>query len=143
MISPSFTLAGAALVAGLVIGGTGAWKFQANRIDGIKADHALAVSKAKDEARAKERNLQDAADQAQKKPTPFVSNGTLLVVMLIWLLTGCAGPTVAPEPVRLPALPPSAKQPIKPPTCEPRCLDALTNLRERSADLLTTPTKPD
>lgn len=67
MISPSFTLAGAALVAGLVIGGTGAWKFQANRIDGIKADHALAVSKAKDEARAKERNLQDAADQAQKE----------------------------------------------------------------------------
>ena len=76
------------------------------------------------------------------KPTPFVKSGTLFVLLLMLLLGGCATPPVPPEPVRMPALPPSAKPPTKPPICEPSCLEGLTKWRERSADSLTTPTKP-
>ncbi len=79
----------------------------------------------------------------RRKPTPFVSNGTLLLLVLLLLLKGCATPSVPPEPVRLPALPTSAVQPTKPPLCEPTCLDGLTKLRESLVDSLTTPTKPD
>lgn len=79
----------------------------------------------------------------RRKPTPFVSNGTLLLLVLLLLLKGCATPSVPPEPVRLPALPTSAVQPTPPQVCVPSCLDSLTRWREKSADSLTTPTKPD
>lgn len=79
----------------------------------------------------------------RRKRTPFVSNGTLLLLALLLLLKGCATPSVPPEPVRLPALPTSAKQPTPPPICVPTCLDGLTKLRESLADSLTSPTKRD
>lgn len=65
MISPSFTLAGAALVAGLVLGGAGAWKIQAGRLADERAKIAQAVAESQAQARAREKELQDAADQAQ------------------------------------------------------------------------------
>lgn len=83
----------------------------------------------------------------QTKPKPKRKSSvlivTVLIVLLSLLLKGCAAPSVPPAPVRLPELPTSAKQPTKPPICAPSCLDALTTLRERSADSLTTPTRQD
>lgn len=79
----------------------------------------------------------------KEKPEPFVSGWTLLTLVLLLLLSGCATPTVQPAPVKLPALPTSAEQPTKPPICEPTCLDGLTKLRESLADSLTKPTKQD
>lgn len=66
-MTTTFTLAGAALVAGLVLGGSAAWKIQSGRLADERLAHAQAVAAASEKARSRERELQDAADQAQKE----------------------------------------------------------------------------
>lgn len=61
----------AAAVAGLVLGGVMAWNVQAWRLgdelSDLKAAHATALADALHKARKTEKDLQDAADQAQKE----------------------------------------------------------------------------
>ena len=76
------------------------------------------------------------------KPTPFVSNSTVIALLLVWLLSGCVTqpkqpPSMPPEPVRLQPLPQSAIQPQLPPECFQTCLANLTSERERWRTLLT------
>ena len=70
----------------------------------------------------------------QKSP-PFVSISNALVLLVIWLLSGCAmlQKPLLTEPVRsvqIPPLPSYARQPTTPSVCLPTCLDALTQERE-------------
>ena len=48
-----------------------------------------------------------------------------------------------PEPPRIPALPPQARQPAKPSMCSPTCSSGLMKLRENWRKRLTSPTPQD
>lgn len=78
-----------------------------------------------------------------KKSPPFVSTGTVIVLLLVLWLTGCATPPVPlpplpVKPVQIPALPSYAKQPPMPPECLPTCENRLTIMRESWLEQLTT-----
>lgn len=88
-----------------------------------------------------------------KKPTPqksrpFVPSLTLLVLLVVWSLAGCATPP-APMPsapvrsVQIPPLPSYARQPPTPSTCLPTCSAALNSERQSWLELLTTEASPD
>lgn len=82
------------------------------------------------------------------KQTPFVSNWTVIAVLLAWLLSGCAMPQPQPPSspipsVRLQPLPQSARQPNPPPECLNGCLANLTKERERWRALLMQAAWPD
>ena len=82
------------------------------------------------------------------KSRPFLSSVTLLVLLVVWSLIGCATPP-APLPslpvksVQIPPLPGYARQPPLPPECLPTCESALTKERESWLSLLQTLTWPD
>jgi len=63
---------------------------------------------------------------------------------LALLLTACAQPlhviAPPPEPLRIPALPPQARQPAMPSICFPTCSAGLTKLRENWRKHLISPT---
>ena len=82
-----------------------------------------------------------------KKSPPFISASTVLLLLAVWLLSGCAAPPkpLPSEPVRsvqLPPLPTFARQPATPSECLPTCLDALTSERAYWQTLLTSDTSP-
>ena len=76
------------------------------------------------------------------KSRPFVPSLTLLVIVLVWSLVGCATPP-APMPsapvrsVQMPPLPSYARQPPTPSTCLPTCSAALNSERQSWLDRLT------
>lgn len=82
-----------------------------------------------------------------KKSPPFISASTVLLLLAVWLLSGCETP---PKPlpsapvrsVQIPPLPTWARQPATPSECLPTCLDALTRERESWQTLLTGATLP-
>ena len=67
----------------------------------------------------------------------------MLLVLAVSAM-GCAqtSPVIAPppEPPRIPALPPQARQPAKPSMCSPTCSSGLMKLRENWRKRLTSPT---
>ncbi len=82
------------------------------------------------------------------KQTPFVSNWTVIAVILVLLLSGCGTlqqqpPSVPISSVRLQPLPQSARQPNPPPECLNGCLANLTKERERWRALLMQAAQPD
>lgn len=82
-----------------------------------------------------------------KKSPPFISASTVLLLLAVWLLSGCKTPPppLPSEPVRsvqLPPLPTFARQPEIPSECWPTCLDALTSERAYWQTLLTGDTSP-
>lgn len=82
-----------------------------------------------------------------KPPKPHGTNWRLCRPLLLLLLLASAGcatplqplPSRPVQPVRLPALPPEARQLPTPPDCLPTCLDALTQERDGWLKLLTPP----
>lgn len=83
----------------------------------------------------------------RRKPTPFVKTSTVLALLLAWLLVGCeTQPQRPPSPpvssVRVPPLPPSARQPQLPPECSSGCLANLTSERERWQSMLIEAAQP-
>ena len=82
------------------------------------------------------------------KQTPFVSNWTVIAILLALLLSGCAmqpqqPPSVPISSVRLQPLPQSARQGNPPPECWPTCLQKLTSMRESWQKALTEAAWPD
>ena len=82
-----------------------------------------------------------------RKSPPFISISTVLVLLTVWLISGCVTPQppLPPEPVRsvqLPPLPTFARQPETPSECLPTCLDGLTKERAYWQTLLTGEASP-
>ena len=78
-----------------------------------------------------------------KKSPPFMSIGTVIVLLLVLWLSGCATPPAPLPPlpvksVQIPALPSYARQPAPPPECLPTCESGLTKERESWLNLLQT-----
>lgn len=76
------------------------------------------------------------------KPSPFLPLWTTLLLLIVWLLSGCGTPpkTLPPSPVQCVQLPPlsaAARQGEIPLVCSPTCLDALTKERENWQQSLT------
>lgn len=88
----------------------------------------------------------------RRKPTgenspPFVSIGTVIVLLALLWLSGCATPPAPPpvlpvKSVQIPPLPSYARQPQMPPECLPSCESGLTTARESWLGLLMTLTLP-
>ena len=88
----------------------------------------------------------------RKKPTPensppFISIVTVIALLVLLWLTGCATPPAPPpslpvKSVQIPPLPSYARQPPMPPECLPSCESALTTERESWHGLLMTLTLP-
>lgn len=81
------------------------------------------------------------------KQTPFVSNWTVIAILLALLLSGCGTlqqqpPSVPISSVRLQPLPQSARQGNPPPECSPTCLDWLTTQRAEWQRLLNSAAFP-
>ena len=70
----------------------------------------------------------------------------LTLTPLALLLAACAPPLTVtappPEPPRIPALPPQARQPQMPLICSPTCSQGLTMRRESWQQQLMQPTQP-
>ncbi len=80
-------------------------------------------------------------------PLTFVTNWTLPLPLVAFLLAGCAKqlqplPPPPSQGVRLTPLPSSARQPTPPPECLPTCTAGLTRERDSSRELLTNATSP-
>ena len=88
----------------------------------------------------------------RKKPTPensppFISIVTVIALLLVLWLTGCATPPAPPpslpvKSVQIQTLPSFARQPPMPPECLPSCESGLTTERESWHGLLMTLTLP-
>ena len=83
----------------------------------------------------------------EKKLPAFVRTSTVLVLLALLWLAGCATPPMQPPsaPVRsvqIPPLPSYARQPPLPPECLPSCESRLTTMRESWLNSLQTPTWP-
>ena len=69
---------------------------------------------------------------------------TAMLLALAVSAMGCAQTSTViappPEPPRIPALPPQARQPAKPSMCSPTCSSGLMKLRENWRKRLTSPT---
>lgn len=82
-----------------------------------------------------------------RKSPPFIRFGTLIVLVLLLWIAGCATPPAPlpispPKPMQMPPLPSYARQPKLPPECLPSCESALTSERESWLNLLQTLTWP-
>ena len=75
---------------------------------------------------------------------PVSTPRSLMPLLLALLLTACAQTATViappPEPPRIPALPPQARQPAMPSICSPTCSRGLTLQRESWRKRLTWPT---
>lgn len=81
-----------------------------------------------------------------RKSRPFIGLGTLIALLALLWLSGCAAPSAPPPPaqarsVQIPPLPSFARQPTRPPECWPSCETALMRERASWLGLLTTPTQ--
>lgn len=82
------------------------------------------------------------------KQTPFVSNWTVIAILLALLLSGCGTlqqqpPSVPISSVRLQPLPQSARQGALSPLCYPSCLEKLTSMRADWLKRLNEAGQPD
>ena len=76
------------------------------------------------------------------KPKPFLPLWTMLLLLIVWLVSGCETQpkTLPPSPVQgvqIPPLPMAARQAQTPSTCLPSCLEAWTKQRQDMQQRLT------